>query len=380
VGGARLVSVLVALALLAGAPSAFARDPGRWVLTGATALPVDYYQGLTSDPAHRRIFFTGVFEGLWRTTPRLLQTAGVAAAIPAGVKATEAYNHIGDPTWNAADGGRVLLPFECTWGTPTCATGSFGVADPDTLALRYYVKLDPAEIPKAMWAESSPDGSLVWTSSGDDLLAYRSRDVVAANAGPGAAPIHSAVRLAAAVPPSGVTGGTFYRGRLLLAGESDGTYQVWGVNPRTGGRRLEIELRICGESEGLDVISTVGGRLHWLIAPYDIDCRLTFGPGGALLHFAPRPGRRQLSVRVLARRAGAIPGRLRATLRVTRRGNPVEHARVSFAGARARTDDHGRATVQTTLARPGRFRALARAGRGFGLSAFARVGDVGGGR
>ena len=50
---------------------------------------------------------------------------------------------------------------------------------PYTLGFRYYVKLDPAEIPKAMFAETSPDGSLIWTSSGDDLLAYRSSDVSA---------------------------------------------------------------------------------------------------------------------------------------------------------------------------------------------------------
>ena len=65
----------------------------------------------------------------------------------------------------------------------TCGTGAFGVADPATLDFRYYVKLDPAEIPKAMWAETSPDGKLIWTSSGDDLLAYRTSDVAPANAG-----------------------------------------------------------------------------------------------------------------------------------------------------------------------------------------------------
>ena len=46
-----------------------------------------------------------------------------------------------------------------------------------TLAFRYYVKLDPAQIAKAMWVESSPDGRLLWTSSGSDLLAYRAADV-----------------------------------------------------------------------------------------------------------------------------------------------------------------------------------------------------------
>ena len=50
-------------------------------------------------------------------------------------------------------------------GNP-CRTGSIGVADPRTLRWRYYVKLEPAEIPKAMWAEVSPDGTLLWTSAG----------------------------------------------------------------------------------------------------------------------------------------------------------------------------------------------------------------------
>ena len=306
---------------------------------------------------------------------------GVGAAIPAGVKTAEGYNHIGDPTWNTAEGGRVVLPFECyTSGAPnggnTCGTGSFGVADPGSLALRYYVKLDPAEIPKAMWAESSPDGALVWTSSGNDLLAYRSSDVSAANAAPLAAPIRAATRLAGAVPPTGVTGAVFDRERLMLAGESDDTYQVWGVNTRNGRRRLEIEMRICGESEGLDAIATLGGELHWLIAPFDSGCELTFGPTGALLHFVPRTGVRRLAVTVLEVRAATLPGRVRATVRVTRRGVPVPFARVSFAGGRARTGRTGIGTVRTRLALPGRFKALARAGRRFGVSPFANVQNV----
>ena len=50
-------------------------------------------------------------------------------------------------------------------------------------------------------------------------------------------------------------------------------------------------MHICGESEGLDLISTLGGRLHWLIAPADPECNLTFGPTSALLHFVRRPAR-----------------------------------------------------------------------------------------
>ena len=363
----------VVVCLWAAAPVAEARDPSRWVLTGASSIPTTYWQGLTSDPAKRRVFFTGVFEGLWRTTRGLRQTAGVGAAIPADVKALEGYNHIGDPTWNRAG---VLLPLECYdpgGGGNTCGTGSFGVADPATLAWRYYVKLDPAEIPKAMWAETSPDGKLVWTSSGDDLLAYRSSDIALANAAPAAGPIHPARRLTGAVPPTGITGAVFRDGRLLLAGERNGTYQVWALDTSNGERRLELEMKVCGESEGLDVIPTLGGELHWLIAPSDPGCTLTFGPTSALLHFTPRPGRKALRVRVVAWLRRSIPPGVEAHLRVTRRGRPVAGARVSFAGASARTNLRGTANVSARVELPGRFKALARKGGSYGLSKFVEI-------
>ena len=182
----------------------------------------------------------------------------------------------------------MLLPMECY--TPgvgnTCGTGAFGVADPETLAFLYYVKLDPAQIPKAMWAETSPDGSLVWTSSGADLLAYSSSDIVRANAGPGGPLLEPVERLTGAVPPSGVTGAVFRGERLFLAGEGDDAHQIWSVNTETGGRHLVLERPLCGESEGLDMIPTLGGKLHWLIAPFDPGCELSFGPSSALLHFA----------------------------------------------------------------------------------------------
>jgi hypothetical protein len=355
-------------ALLALLPCVFASSAhaDRWVLTGASSIPTQYWQGLTSDPAKKRVFFVGVFEGLWRTTPSLRQTAGVGNEIPADVKAARGYNHIGDPTWNPGDGGRVLLPLECY--TPgvgnTCGTGSFGVADPATLAWRYYVPLDPAEIPKAMWAETSPDGKLVWTSSGDDLLAYRSSDINAANAGPAAAPIKAARRLRGAVPPSGVTGAVFQSGRLLLAGTDDaGRDQIWSIDTKTGKRRLEVQQRFCGESEGLDTISTLGGDLHWLVGPDGGGCELTYGPTSALLHFVAKPGRPGL--RVSATRSGS-----RVKVRVTRHGTGVAGARVTFASAHARTNARGRATLHAKLVLPGRFKALARAGSRYGLSKF----------
>jgi hypothetical protein len=367
---------LVALSLAAAAPAARADDPDRWLLTGASSVPVTYWQGLTSDPSKKRMFFVGVFEGLWQTTPRLRQTAGVGGAIPPEVKATEGYNHIGDPTWDPGEGGRVLLPLECyspNLGN-TCGSGSFGVAAPSTLGFRYYVKLDPAEIPKAMWAETSPDGRLVWTSSGADLLAYRSSDISPANAAPAAAPIRAVRRLPGAVPPSGVTGAVFRRGRLFLAGESAAGHQIWSVDTDTGQRRLELEVTLCGESEGLDVISTLGGRLHWLIAPFDEGCELSFGPTGALLHLARRPGGDRLRVRVLSV-AGPI-SRLTTAVRVTRLGRPVRGARVRFAGRRGRTAENGVARISASLALPGRFAALADKGSRYGLSRLVAVGNA----
>ena len=371
----RAAAVLAAFALLAvAAPGAQARDPGRWLFTGASSIPTVYWQGLTSDPPGKRVFFVGVFEGLWRTTPGLSQTAGAAAAIPVTVTAAEGYNHIGDPTWNR---DRVLLPMECydpATGVNSCGTGAFGIVDPATLAWRFYVKLDPAEIPKAMWAETSPDGKLIWTSSGNDLLAYRTSDVTPANAAPGAGPIRAARRLTGAVPPSGVTGAVFRGGRLLLAGERDGIYQVWAVDTRTGKRRLEVELKLCGESEGLDTVATLGGTLHWLIAPSDSGCKLSFGPSSALLHFTPHSGRSGLRVKVLRVRAPAtLPGRVQAKVRVTRRGRALAGARVSFAGASGLTGRRGTVVLTTPLELPGRFKAVARKDSRYGLSRLVEV-------
>ena len=368
-----IVALLVPLAL---APGAGAQDPGRWLLTGATSTPVNYWQGLTSDPAEANVTFVGVFQGLWRTTPQLSQTAGVPTGIPAAVRAAEGYDHIGDPTWNPGEGGRLLLPLECY--TPgvgnTCGTGAFGVADPATLAFRYYVKLDPAEIQKAMWAETSPDGSLVWTSSGNDLLAYRTADISAANGGPGTQGIRPVRRLAGAVPPTGVTGAVFEDGRLLLAGERDHTYQVWSVNTSTGERRLDLEMRICGESEGLDMIPTLGGELHWLIAPFDPGCSLTFGPSSALLHFTQAPRHARFDVTVLDAGDATVPGPVAVTVLATRGGRPLHQARVSFAGGSARTGKDGIATVTTPLELPGRFRAVVRQGQNYGASELVPVG------
>lgn len=371
------VAGLAAFLSLALCAPASAKDPGRWTLAGWSSVSNFYWQGVTSAGPKGTLFFSGPVQGLYRDTRGLRQTAGLEPAIPASVAAAEGYNHVGDISYDGAEGGRVLLPLECYQpggpnGGNTCGTGAIGVADPSTLAFRYYVKLDPTEIPKAMWVEASPDGQLLWTSSGDDLLAYSAADVTAANAAPGAAPIRSVRRLAGAVPPSGVTGAAFLGGRLYLAGAQGTTYQVWSIDTATGAARWELVIpNVQGEAEGLHATSLLGGTLHFLVAP--LAAKPTFGPTVGLLHFA-RGAAFGGGLKVSARAARQRSLRPRITVRVTRRGSPVEGAAVSVAGKRARTDAGGRATVKPVLGVPGSFAAMASKGRLHGHSAFLRLG------
>jgi hypothetical protein len=294
--GWKRVAALV-LAAVSGLPAAaLAADPGRWTLTGTTTLPLVYYQGVTVDAA-RNLYFDGIDVGLYRTTPGFAETGRNNDVIPPDVHLREGYNHIGDITWDRQEGGRILLPLECyvpggpNGGNP-CLHGSIGVAGPGSLQWRYYVKLDPAEIPKAMWNEVSPDGSLLWTSSGNDLLAYRTTDISRANAAPEHGPIHSVRRLPGAVPPSGITGAMFVGDRMFVAGQDGERFQVWSIDLATGGRRLEIESRIVGESEGLATASLKGGTLNWLVQPYNDEKKPpTYSPDHAtLLSFRPAGG------------------------------------------------------------------------------------------
>src|SRR3954453_14420200 len=220
---ARPLFCLVAL-LFVAAPAHAAAPP--WIQTTATPTKTEYYQGMTSDGAGH-LFFDGVTFGGYRTDLALPEEARTENLIPP----TEPFNHIGD--WAYDRGGRLILPLECfTPGAPnggnTCGQGAFGVADPRTMTWQYRVLLDRADIAKAMWAEVSPDGRLIWTSSGNDLLAYAAADVNATNAD--GAPIRPVARLAGAVPPSGITGAVFDGPRLLVAGQATGLFQVWSVD------------------------------------------------------------------------------------------------------------------------------------------------------
>jgi hypothetical protein len=371
----RAAGLAVLLALVLCAPAG-AKDPGRWTLSGWSSVSNFYWQGVSSAGPTAPLYFSGLVEGLYRTTRTLSETAAMPTAIPDSVKALERYNHVGDISFDRRDGGRVLLPLECYEpgkgdGGNTCGNGAIGVADPDTLAFRYYVKLDSAEIAKAMWVEASPDG-LLWTSSGNDLLAYRAEDVSPANSAPAAPPIHSVRRLAGAVPPSGVTGAAFRGGRLFLAGAQGSTYQVWSVDLATGKRRLELELKnVQGEAEGLHATSLLGGKLHFLVAP--LAQKPSFGPSVALLHFTPSVGS-GLRVTASATRRGSH--RPRVKVRVMRRGAPVEGAKVAIAGARARTNARGATTLWPPLDAAGNFVAVGRKGPLAGRSRFLRLGPA----
>jgi hypothetical protein len=344
----RIVAIVATL-LLVPVAAASAADPGRWRLTGRSAIPLEYFQGMTSDP-DRHLWFDGVFAGLYRTDARLRERARRQTAIPPEVTVASGYNHIGDPTWDAREGGRLLLPLECyTPGAPggsnTCRRGAIGVADPLTLRWRYLVELDPAEIAKAMWAEVSPDGRLVWTSSGGDLLAYRTAAITRA-----AGPLRAVARLSGVVPPA-ISGAGFYGDRLLVAGGGAAGFEVSSIDLATGARRLEIQRPAELEPEGVDVVDVKGGVLHWIVRPLS-------GQGNVLLHYTPttRRGRLRLTARPTVLTA-ATPTRVR--FRAMHAGRPVAGAVVRVGSRWVRSDAAGSARMTVRLPRAGRLRAIA---------------------
>jgi hypothetical protein len=358
-----------------GALPAHASGPGRWTETGRATVPVAYYQGVASDP-DRRLFFNGVFAGLYRTGPNLTERAANDNVFPPSVSSSEHYNHTGDIAWDAREGGRVLLPTECYYpGTTgpgddpanTCKTGSIAVADPNTLQWRYYVKLAPAEVPKAMWVAVSPNGKLIWTQAGDDLLAYSMDDISLAHAAPSHAPIHAVRKLLNVVPRHGITGAAFVGGRLFAAANQGrgGKIRVWSIDVTTGERRLEIAKSVAdGESEGLDVFVGLGGTLHWLIQRNVSGLPPYRYANGLLLNFVPRGEEPATEPAKLARiRLSVSPDHVAsghqvqlvftATARVAGKTYPVDKAIVTIGRRTAVTDANGTATIPFSSTRVG---------------------------
>lgn len=290
VSGGVCPAAFAVLAVLVCAAPATAAAGDRWKLAEHRRVPIEYYQGLTH--VGSGFFFVGVFRGGYLTDARLRQIKRSTNLIPSSVGRV-GFNHVGDPTFDAA-GARLLAPLECYYPARaqpnTCGFGGFGVVDPQTLAWRYWVRLDRADVPKAMWAEVSPDGKLVWTSSGKDLVAYRSSDISAEHAATSATspPIRPVRRLRGAVPPSGANGAAFSGAKLLLAGSSGGVPQIWAVDLKTGKRKLQVRLPgTRAEVEGIDVAGSGPGMLRWLLTP-GLLTRPTYGSGHSeLLTFVP---------------------------------------------------------------------------------------------
>lgn len=352
---ALVLAVAVAAAEAALPAGATAADPGTWVQTGQLFKPAYYRQGIASNPKTGDVFFAGSFEGLYRTRNGV-ETAENMNAIPKPVMQSEGYNHIGDIAFDEAEGGRLLLPLESY--APFAAdqnpsdTGSVGVVDPQTLRWEYYVKLDPAEIAKAMLFAVDAQQGLLWTLAGADLLAYNLADVNPANAAPNAAPIRAVKRLQGAVP-DGAGGAVVFGGRLFLSQQVGQVNRVVSVDTTTGASRVEIELPGDLEAEGMDAGPYLGGLLHWELVP---------GAGLSstqLFNFVPKGARLALKLKTARVRAGRRVG-VTGTASVLTNGHsiPLEGVELRVAGKRARTDARGRATVRVKLTR-GSYRAQA---------------------
>ena len=346
---ARLLAALVALTMIAGAAPAAASTGDRWTLADHRRVPLDYHHGLTHVGSD--LFFVGASGGGYLTGVGLQRITANASLIPATLQGDVGFDRVGDPTYDRS-GARLLVPLECHRASRssepnTCGVGGLGVIDPVTLAWRYWVRLDAAT---TTWAEISPDGEMVWTSSGRDLVAYRASDVSPRHAadGPGSASIRPLRRLRGAVPSSGVGGAAFSGGKLLLAGRS-GAPRVWSVDLATG--RRTPTLRLAGtraEVEGLAVTAPSGGLLQLLLAPGAIK-HPTYGTGRSeLLTFVPSSYRVAASANL---KGSALV--VHATLRYGVHSHVLAGATVRVAGRALITDTAGDARF-TLSAQPRR--------------------------
>ena len=125
-----LTALITAAAIFAAFPVAAsaapsASDPGIWKLKAATTISFTYWQGISSitGSADPSLLFTGPSEGAYRTSSKLTQVAGNSSEIPATVKEAERYNHIGDGSFDQAEGGRFLPDGEFRVPGVSCRNG-----------------------------------------------------------------------------------------------------------------------------------------------------------------------------------------------------------------------------------------------------------------
>jgi hypothetical protein len=350
----RALALAIAAALAAPA-AACAADPGLWVKTSQLTKPAWYRQGLASNPLTGDVFFSGSFAGIYRTRNEK-ELARNATPIPKDVAQREQYNHIGDIAFDTGEGGRLLLPLESyaplQQDTNPAKTASIGVMDAKTLAWKYYVKLDPAEVDKAQWVAVDAANGLLWTLGDTSLLAYNLADIDPVNAAPDAAPIH-AVRRLTGVLPQGAGGAVVFGGRLFLSQLVDGVNRVISMDTTTGATQVEIEIPGSLEEEGLDVGAYLDGLLHWELVP---------GAGLSntqVLNFVPKGARLALKLDRARVRAGKKVG-VRATASVLAGGYriPLRGAQFRLGGKSTKTDAGGRARLTVKLTR-GAYRAQA---------------------
>ena len=225
-----------------------------------------------------------------------------------------------------------------------------------------------------MWAEVSPDGKQIWTSSGDDLLAYNAADVSPANAQPAGRVIKPVRRLAGAVPAHGHHRRGVHRPAACSSPARTATsFQVTSIDLTTGAGGTEIEETINGESEGLDDLD--GARRHAALDGHAVpagrrpaDLRARQG------HAAPLQARSADRARADRHAAHArrwasrtrftLPGDRRQRATPVRRGD--RHLRARRARARIA---RGSRAITRTLARD---RAATPPGRRSGASRRAR--------
>ena len=352
----RIAALAAASAALLAIPAAAnAADPGLWIKTSQLTKPAWYRQGLASNPATGDVYFSGSFAGIYKTHNEK-EIARNTSPIPPAVAQLEKYNHIGDIAFDAGEGGRILLPLESYAplqpDTNPSHTASIGVMDANTLAWKYYVKLDSSEIDKCQWVATDPEHGLVWTIGDVSLLAYRIADINPADAAPNAAPIHSVVSLPNAIP-EGAGGAAVMGNRIYLSQLVNNVDRVISMDLGTGASQTEIEIPGNLEQEGLDFGPYIDGFLHWELVP---------GAGLSntqLLNFVAKGARLQLKLnrtRIRATTKTAVTG----TATVVSNGHsiPLRGVQLRLGGHNARTNAGGRATVKVKLTR-GRHRAQA---------------------